>query len=392
VSFQATKFVIGLHGLNPSQKAVAHAFAYHADKDGMNSYPAMERVARESGFQSKRGAQKIVRQLEEMGVITAETAKTGGRGRDKATVYRLNLKYAAGQKDEPQFTVSDDERVNAGSSFSDSPGVNSATQKGEQGDRKGRTPVHTNSQEQSKKSECSKNTHTLDSQKGRVEKKQSGSQPNPGLPHSFPPTEAIYGTAEWLNERLDEMPPEDRVAAEISAIELEGGRRFTVNRQTKGIITKWVAKGAGAEVICGAARQIASTLSPKDTLPDLTLADGLDAAIVLQEQRRLKDAQQQEAREEKREQERREAEMLDQIKLDEKAAGEQRETGSVDPDAFYRFDLQGRVDDARRQCSLNFPNLFHELEGLRSAAVAARLQPSHLATVDDGIEFDPATL
>jgi hypothetical protein len=63
MSFQATKFILGLTDLTPSEKAVAHTLAYHANKDGENSYPSMETIARESGFKSRRSAQRVVRQL-----------------------------------------------------------------------------------------------------------------------------------------------------------------------------------------------------------------------------------------------------------------------------------------------------------------------------------------
>jgi hypothetical protein len=46
-------------------------------------------IAAEAGLKDRRGAQRIVRRLEKMGVIVAETSKAGGRL--KSTHYRFNL-------------------------------------------------------------------------------------------------------------------------------------------------------------------------------------------------------------------------------------------------------------------------------------------------------------
>jgi hypothetical protein len=91
MSYQTTKFVLERDDLSPSEKAVAHSLAYHADKDGCNSYPSMDTIAREAGFKYRQGAQRVVRRLEKKGLIVAETAKTGGSG--VTTIYRFNLKY-----------------------------------------------------------------------------------------------------------------------------------------------------------------------------------------------------------------------------------------------------------------------------------------------------------
>jgi hypothetical protein len=117
MSYQATKFVIDLRNLTPSQKAVAHAFAHHADQTGGNSFPAMETIASESGLKTRRGAQLVVRQLERMGIIIAETAKTGGRGRRTTTIYRLDMAYLTSSppgNSEPECAPSPDGGANPG--------------------------------------------------------------------------------------------------------------------------------------------------------------------------------------------------------------------------------------------------------------------------------------
>jgi hypothetical protein len=91
MSYQITHYVLELEDLSPSEKAVAHSLAYHADKDGGNSYPSMERIAREAGLRHRQSAQRVVRRLERKGLIVAETQKTGGNS--VTTHYRFNLKY-----------------------------------------------------------------------------------------------------------------------------------------------------------------------------------------------------------------------------------------------------------------------------------------------------------
>jgi hypothetical protein len=117
MSFQATRFILGLTDLNSSQKAVAHTLAYHANKYGGNSYPSMETIARESGLQSRRSAQRVVRQLEKKRIIVAMTAKTGGRGQDKATVYRLDLDYKSPINSDTTVALSDQQTATPGSQF-----------------------------------------------------------------------------------------------------------------------------------------------------------------------------------------------------------------------------------------------------------------------------------
>lgn len=91
MSYQATKFVLKCEGLSRSERAVAHCLAYHADADGANAFPSMDTITREAGFRYRQSAQKVVRRLEQKGLIEAVTAKTGGKG--VTTVYRFNLEY-----------------------------------------------------------------------------------------------------------------------------------------------------------------------------------------------------------------------------------------------------------------------------------------------------------
>lgn len=89
MSWQATKRIIEWRGLTATEKAVAHVFGYHADHDCRNSFPSMETVAAESGLKDVRWVKRIVRRLEQLGVLTAETEKTGGKS--ITTRYRVNL-------------------------------------------------------------------------------------------------------------------------------------------------------------------------------------------------------------------------------------------------------------------------------------------------------------
>jgi hypothetical protein len=92
VSYTVTKFVLDLASLTPSEKAVAHSLAYHAHADGAESYPSMTTIAAEAGLSDRRAAQRVVRRLEEKGLIFADTVKSGGRY--KSTHYRFNLEYS----------------------------------------------------------------------------------------------------------------------------------------------------------------------------------------------------------------------------------------------------------------------------------------------------------
>lgn len=290
MSFQATKFVIGLTDLTPSQKAVAHVFAYHADLKDSTSYPSMERVAQESGFKSRRTARRIVRQLEKRGLLIAASAKTGGRGRDKATVYRINLAYVS--------TEPASERRTAGTPFSAAERRTRTTIKEDLIGRKGGLPGPPNSQEQSGRVSEEQRPHTPTSKDFKGEEKSSIEHPadmpslpaeihcdsatgqRPSDPISSSPSQ-VYGSPAWLRKHLDAMPVEDKVAASLMRIPLNGDRRFNVNGKLKAVIGKWLAEGVPPQAILDAADEIAQNISPKDALPELTLASNLESVLVV---------------------------------------------------------------------------------------------------------------
>ena len=91
MSYHITRFVLGLDGLSPAEKSVLHCLAYYAHEDGTNTWPSMTRIAKEAGLSDRRSAQRIVRRMEQRGILIAETKKTGGW--KIPTMYRFNLEY-----------------------------------------------------------------------------------------------------------------------------------------------------------------------------------------------------------------------------------------------------------------------------------------------------------
>jgi Helix-turn-helix domain len=71
-----------------SWKLVLLAMADHAHDDGTSCYPSIETLARKTS-QSRRGVQKIMRRLEEAGLI--EPSKVSRGGRRRSTEYTLTL-------------------------------------------------------------------------------------------------------------------------------------------------------------------------------------------------------------------------------------------------------------------------------------------------------------
>lgn len=71
-----------------SEKLVLLAMADHARDDGTGCYPAIETLARKTS-QSRRGVQKIMRRLEDAGLIVPSRVSRGGPHR--STEYRLTL-------------------------------------------------------------------------------------------------------------------------------------------------------------------------------------------------------------------------------------------------------------------------------------------------------------
>ena len=71
-----------------SEKLVLLAMADHARDDGTGCYPSIELLARKTS-QSRRGVQKIMRRLEEAGLIAPSSVSRGGPRR--STEYKLTL-------------------------------------------------------------------------------------------------------------------------------------------------------------------------------------------------------------------------------------------------------------------------------------------------------------
>ena len=92
LSYHVTEYVLALEGLSPTEKAVLHCLAFYAHADGTETWPSMTRIAKESGLSDRRSAQRIVRRMEERGILIADTDKIGGRR--NSTSYRFNLEYS----------------------------------------------------------------------------------------------------------------------------------------------------------------------------------------------------------------------------------------------------------------------------------------------------------
>lgn len=94
MSYKVTEYVLSRMDLTPTEKAVAHSLAYRAHEDGSESYPGIQTIAREAGLKDLRFTRRVIRRLEEKGVIEATTPKRGGRnerGRGLTTHYRFLL-------------------------------------------------------------------------------------------------------------------------------------------------------------------------------------------------------------------------------------------------------------------------------------------------------------
>ncbi len=74
--------------LPPLCRAVLKQLAWYASDDGSNAYPAVSTICAETGI-SRRSVQRFLRELEQLGLIVAETPKTGGY--DARTHYRIVL-------------------------------------------------------------------------------------------------------------------------------------------------------------------------------------------------------------------------------------------------------------------------------------------------------------
>lgn len=115
------------------------AIADNADDDGY-AWPSMETIARKAAL-TKRGAQKCVRNLQEMGLIQI---KVGG-GKGKTNAYQITT---CGVGEQPEHTKGEHYSVNPSSPYEPPKGELSCS-KGEQSDTKGEPQFTQNHQEQS---------------------------------------------------------------------------------------------------------------------------------------------------------------------------------------------------------------------------------------------------
>lgn len=430
MSFQATRFILGLTDLSSSQKAVAHTLAYHAGKYGENSYPSMDTIARESGLQSRRSAQRIVRQLEKKRIITATTPKTGGRGQDKATVYRLDLDYKSPVNGDTTVALSDQETATPESRFTVEKqrptGHKSAAPETTNSDIDGheqRHPGRTNSTEQSRRvsEEVEEDqhqsrvqeplTHTNNSKAkahadGRDDEDKLDDQTS--IPDhqnqnqsSTPPSSQredsrrvcvaaapAYGTEEWWAARNAGMTDEEKVLACISTTELSKNRSFKSNGNLVRIVLAQLAAGVPWRAIADAAQDIANTLDDRDQMPGLTLEKNLVATIDKLAMKKVTEARNRVVEEKRKEEMRLEAmrrNAYEEVTREETVALRERtkwedQNGrycdgfvSTNPNALHRAELWAQVDQARFDHSGNYSALRDEATKLRMEAIEARL-------------------
>lgn len=76
--------------LRPSAKAVLNAMAWFADDTGQSIWPSVNTLAQNTGY-SRRAIQKLLRELEEAGVIRALGSRLGGK--HKTTHYCIDLAW-----------------------------------------------------------------------------------------------------------------------------------------------------------------------------------------------------------------------------------------------------------------------------------------------------------
>ncbi|MFW6198811.1 MAG: helix-turn-helix domain-containing protein [Acidobacteriota bacterium] len=74
--------------LDHNKQVVLLALADHADDDGRNAYPGVDRLAWKTGYH-ERTVRRVLTSLEKEGLLEVEGDKRGGRGR--TTMYRLRL-------------------------------------------------------------------------------------------------------------------------------------------------------------------------------------------------------------------------------------------------------------------------------------------------------------
>ncbi len=74
--------------LRPAVKAVLQQLAWFANENGENSFPKVLTIAGRTSL-TRRGVQKVLRELESQGIITGSGSRLGGSGH--STHYRINL-------------------------------------------------------------------------------------------------------------------------------------------------------------------------------------------------------------------------------------------------------------------------------------------------------------
>ena len=188
MSYAATKYVVELDGLTPTEKAVAHSLAHHANPDGSDSFPSMTTIAREAGLKDRRCAQYVVRRLESKGVIFADTSKAGGR--QKSTRYRFDL-----ENSEPVFAVSGKAKSEPEVAVSPQ-SANPDALNSEPGRTKQRIPIRTNGPNGPNSSSSAANASG---------KKSSSARPTfSHFPEDFVPNEENRKLASKLGLNIDE--------------------------------------------------------------------------------------------------------------------------------------------------------------------------------------------
>lgn len=87
MSVKAIGFVFDLEGLDPTDKFVLLAYVDHADHDGKNIYPAVNKIAKKTGY-TRRTVQRSTKELERLGLLMPEGK--GPRGTNK---WKLNMEW-----------------------------------------------------------------------------------------------------------------------------------------------------------------------------------------------------------------------------------------------------------------------------------------------------------
>jgi hypothetical protein len=91
MNIRAAKFVQDLRGLTLSEKSVAQAMAVHADFAKAEATMSMTLLAAEAGLKSRETASRVVKRLEERGIIVAVEGSHSKGGRSKTTTYAFTF-------------------------------------------------------------------------------------------------------------------------------------------------------------------------------------------------------------------------------------------------------------------------------------------------------------